>query len=68
MNRTVYANPLATASVFTKTTQKFPDFLSDPLTRALMAADGVDAAALEAELRVVADRLAADEAGESCGC
>ena len=44
-------------SAFGKTTQTFPEVLSDPLTRALMAADGVNAEALESELREVAAKL-----------
>jgi hypothetical protein len=56
MNRVIFPKPGA-QSAFGKTTQTFPEVLSDPLTRALMAADGVDAEALEAELREIAARL-----------
>lgn len=56
MNRAIFLKPGA-QSAFGKTTQTFPEVLSDPLTRALMAADGVDAEALEAELREIAIRL-----------
>jgi hypothetical protein len=67
MNRVVFSKPAA-QSAFGKTTQNFPEVLSDPLTRALMAADGVDAEALEAELREVAARLpsAANDSEEPC--
>ncbi len=68
MNRILYAKPGLAGSVFAKTTQKFPQVLSDPLTRALMAADGVDPRALEAELREIALKLssAADDSAECC--
>jgi len=56
MNRVIFSKPGA-PSAFGKTTQTFPEVLSDPLTRALMAADGVDAEALEAELREIAAKL-----------
>jgi hypothetical protein len=61
MNRVLYARSAAHGSAFGRTTQTFPELLSDPLTRALMAADGVDAVALEAELREIADKLPAQE-------
>jgi len=66
MSRIVYARTAADGSLFGKTTQTFPELLSDPLTRTLMAADGVDAAELEAELREVAARLAPARDEESC--
>jgi hypothetical protein len=67
MSRVIFSKPGA-LSVFGKTTQTFPEVLSDPLTRVLMAADGVDAAALEAELRAVAAKLlpAADDSRSLC--
>jgi hypothetical protein len=68
MSRTVYAKPAAHGSVFGKTTQTFPEVLSDPLTRALMAADGVDADALAAELREIAERLPTPEASNENSC
>jgi hypothetical protein len=69
MNRILYTKP-APQSVFSKTTQTFPEVLSDPLTRALMTADGVDPQALEMELREVAIRLspATDDASGFCIC
>jgi len=57
MNRILCAKPGAPGSGFGKTTQTFPEVLSDPLTRALMAADGVDPQALEVELREIAAKL-----------
>jgi hypothetical protein len=67
MNRVIYSKPGA-LSAFGKTTQTFPEVLSDPLTRVLMAADGVDAEALEAELREIAAKLspAAGDSRELC--
>jgi hypothetical protein len=67
MNRVIFPKPGA-QSAFGKTTQTFPEVLSDPLTRVLMAADGVDAEALEAELREIAGRLspAADDSLGLC--
>ena len=67
MNRVIFSKPGA-QSVFGKTTQTFPEVLSDPLTRVLMAADGVDAEALEAELREIAAKLspAADDSRGFC--
>jgi hypothetical protein len=56
MNRVIFSKPGA-LSAFGKTTQTFPEVLSDPLTRVLMAADGVDVQALEVELREIAARL-----------
>jgi hypothetical protein len=63
MNRVIFSKPAA-QSVFGKTTQTFPEVLSDPL----MAADGVDAEALEAELREIAAKLspAADDSRGFC--
>jgi hypothetical protein len=57
MSRIIYAKPGMHGSAFGQTTQTFPELLADPLTRALMAADGVDAEALEAELRQIAAKL-----------
>jgi len=57
MSRIIYAKPGMHGSAFGRTTQTFPELLADPLTRALMAADGVDAEALEAELRQMAAKL-----------
>lgn len=67
MNRVIFSKP-GVPSAFGKTTQTFPELLSDPLTRALMAADGVDAEALEAELREIAVQLspAADDSRGLC--
>ena len=67
MNRVIFSKPAA-QSVFGKTTQTFPEVLSDPLTRVLMAADGVDAEALEAELREIAAKLSptADDSRGFC--
>jgi hypothetical protein len=63
MSRVIFSKPGA-LSAFGKTTQTFPEVLSDPLTRVLMAADGVDAATLEAELREIAAKLS-PAAGDS---
>jgi len=57
MSRIIYAKPGTQGSAFGRTTQTFPELLADPLTRALMAADGVDAVALEVELREIATKL-----------
>ncbi len=67
MNGVIFSKPAA-QSVFGKTTQTFPEVLSDPLTRVLMAADGVDAEALEVELREIAAKLspAADDSRGFC--
>ena len=58
MSRIIYAKPGMHGSAFGQTTQTFPELLADPLTRALMAADGVDGEALEVELREIAAKLA----------
>ncbi|HLL27271.1 MAG TPA: hypothetical protein VKT73_06430 [Xanthobacteraceae bacterium] len=68
MSRIIYGKPGAAGSVFAKTTQTFPEVLSDPLTRALMAADGVDAVALEAELREIAEKLPGQESATENSC
>jgi hypothetical protein len=67
MNRVIYSKPGA-LSAFGKTTQTFPEVLSDPLTRALMAADGVDPQALEAELREVATKLSSGASDPESSC
>ena len=67
MNRVIYSKPGA-LSAFGKTTQTFPEVLSDPLTRALMAADGVDPQALEAELREVAMKLSSGASDPESSC
>jgi hypothetical protein len=57
MNHALYDKLAARMSGFNSATQTFPEVLSDPLVRALMAADGIDPAALEADLRKIAANL-----------
>jgi hypothetical protein len=68
MSQPLYANKASGGSARCVTPLTFPDILCDPLVRLVMAADGVDARALKAELFQVASGLGFAPQESTCGC